>query len=126
MLFVSLLQELVGSAQSVQERAEGIAFLKVARSLHPLTTISYLGLNIPIGARHKGYVQCNYSDQSVKHCVSRERLPVHRFDGLGPALREPLDWSVLPPTPEAQMLLQHAGHLPAAQQVLSFPLRPLA
>ena len=125
-MFETLLQELVGSAHPIKERAEGIAFLKVAKSLHPLSTISYLGLNIPIGASRKGYVQCSYSDRWVKHCVSRERLPANRFAGLGQALREPLDWSALPPTPETQALLQHAGDLASAGQVLSFPLNPLA
>lgn len=125
-MFETLLQEVVGSAHPVRERDEGIAFLKVAKSLHPLSTISYLGLNIPIGPGRKGYVQCSYTDQWVKHCVSRERLPAHRIDGrLAPALREPLDWSELPQSSEAQALLQQAG-VASGSHILSFPLSPLA
>jgi DNA-binding CsgD family transcriptional regulator len=125
-MFATILQELAGSTHPVKERGEGIAFLKVAKSLHPLSTVSYLGFNVPIGAGRKGYVQCSYTDQWVKHCVSRERLPAHRFEGpLAPALREPLDWSALPQTPETQALLQQAG-VPGEGQILSFPLSPLA
>jgi DNA-binding CsgD family transcriptional regulator len=125
-MFDTLLQDVVGGAHPIKERAEGIAFLKIAKSLHPLLAISYLGLNIPIGAGSKGYAQCCYSDQWVKHCVSRERLPAASLAGLGAALREPLEWSSLPPMPETQALLQHAGGLAADGQVLSFPLISLA
>jgi DNA-binding CsgD family transcriptional regulator len=58
--------------------------------------------------------------------VSREPLPAHCLAGLGAALREPLEWSGLPQTPETQALLQRAGDLATAGQVLSFPLNPLA
>ena len=52
-MFESLLEELIGGAEGIQARGEGIAFLKVAQSVYPLTTTSYLGLNIPLGAERK-------------------------------------------------------------------------
>lgn len=125
-MFEFLLQDLVGGAHGIQERADGVAFFKVAKTLHPLTAISYLGFNIPIGTPHKRYMQCTYSDRWVKQCVSREPLTPLSLGSLLLASREPLDWSGLPPTSEAEELGQHAKDLPGAPRVLSFPLRPLA
>jgi hypothetical protein len=98
-MFEFLLQELVGGAQGIQERPEGVAFLKVAQSVYPHTTTSYLGLNIPFGADGKRFVQCTYSDEWVKQCISREPISVSRLAGLAQALPAPLDWSALSDTP---------------------------
>lgn len=124
-MFESLLQELVGGAQGIQERTEGIAFLKMARSVYPLTTTSYLGLNIPLGAGRTRFVQCTYSDAWVKHCVSREPLSSSRLATLSPALSAPLDWSELPDNPDTQSLLRRADAREGSTQLLSLPLRPL-
>jgi DNA-binding CsgD family transcriptional regulator len=121
-----LLQQLVGGAQGIEERGEGIAFLKVAKSLYPLKAVSYLGLNIPLGKQRKRWVHCTYSDQWVKHCVSKEPLAGDRLHSLTPALREPLDWSELPQCTEKEALLQHANGLQQGPEVLSFPMRALA
>jgi DNA-binding CsgD family transcriptional regulator len=124
-MFEFLLQELVGSAQGIQERGEGVAFLKVSQSLYPLTTTTYLGLNIPFGTEGKRFVQCTYSDTWVKQCVSREPLTPGRLGGLARALAEPLDWSVLPETAETEKLLRHARDQKCGRQILSIPLKPL-
>lgn len=124
-MFEFLLQGLIGGARGIQERAEGIAFLKVAKSVYPLTTTSYLGLNIPLGAERKRFVQCTYSDQWVKHCVSLEPLNISRLASLTLALHTPLDWSDLPETPDTQKLLRHAQGMTAGRQILSIPMRPL-
>ena len=124
-MFESLLQELVGGAHGIQERAEGIAFLKMAGSVYPLTTTSYLGLNIPLGTGRTRFVQCTYSDAWVKHCVSREPLSVNRLATLTPALSAPLDWSELPDNPDTHELLRCAHACKGSTQLLSLPLRPL-
>jgi DNA-binding CsgD family transcriptional regulator len=124
-MFEFLLQELVGGAQGIKERGEGVAFLKVSQSVYPLTTTSYLGLNIPFGADGKRFVQCTYSDAWVKQCVSREPIGPGRLGGLAQALPEPLDWSALPETPDTQKLFRYAQDEKAGRQILSIPLRPL-
>ena len=124
-MFESLLQELVGGAQGMQERPEGVAFLKVAQSVYPLTSTFYLGLNIPFGGDGKRFVQCTYSDEWVKQCVSREQLSVSRLAALAQALPGPLDWSALPETPETQKLFRYAQDRKGGRQVLSMPLRPI-
>jgi len=125
-MFEFLLQELVGGAQGIQERTDGIAFLKVSRTVYPLTTVTYLGLNIPLRPDRKRFVQCTYSDQWVKHCVSREALNIARLGSLALVLPTPLDWSDLPDTPDTQRLLGYAADAKSSRQILSIPLRALA
>lgn len=122
-MFEFLLQELIGGADGLQERGEGIAFLKVAQSVYPLTTTSYLGLNIPLGAERKRFVQCTYSDRWVKQGVSREALNIARLGCLALALPAPLDWSELPATPDTHRLLAYTVDEKCGRQVLSIPLR---
>jgi DNA-binding CsgD family transcriptional regulator len=124
-MFEFLLQELVGGAQGIQERPEGVAFLKVAQSVYPHTTTSYLGLNIPFGADGKRFVQCTYSDEWVKQCISREPISVSRLAGLAQALPAPLDWSALSVTPETQKLVRYVQDKKGGRQILSIPLRPM-
>ena len=123
-MFESLLEGLVGNADGVRARGEGIAFLKVAQSVYPLTTTSYLGLNIPLGTDRKRFVQCMYSDSWVKYCVSREPLGLSRLASLTLALPAPLDWSELPDTPDTKQVLSYTGGN-IGRQLLSMPLRPL-
>lgn len=125
-MYEGWLQSLVGSADGVHERPDGIGFLRVAKSVFPLTTTSYLGLNIPHGAERKLFVQCMYSDQGLKYCVSREALNMGRLGSLSLALPAPLDWSELPETPDTQKLLAYAVGGKSGRHVLSIPLRPIA
>ena len=124
-MFDSLLQGLIGGADGIQERREGVAFLRVAKSVYPLTTTSYLGVNIPLGADRKRFAQCMYSDQWVKHCVSREPIGPARLASLALVLPSALDWSEMPDTPDSQKLLSLAQAENCGRQVLSIPLRPL-
>jgi DNA-binding CsgD family transcriptional regulator len=124
-MFESLLQELVGSTQGMQERPDGVAFLKVAKSLYPLRSVSYLGLNIPLGPGRTRFVHCAYSDAGVRHCATKEALPPARLEGLAPALQQPLDWSELADSPRTETLLELARHQPSRRQ-LSLPLRAIA
>jgi DNA-binding CsgD family transcriptional regulator len=124
-MFESLLEDLIGSAEGIQARGEGIAFLKVAQSVYPLTTTSYLGLNIPLGAERKRFVQCAYSGSWVKYCGSREVLTQNRLAGLGAALSGALDWSELEEAAATSKLLSYADGK-RGRQVLSMPLRPIA
>jgi DNA-binding CsgD family transcriptional regulator len=124
-MFDSLLADLFPGDESIQQRTEGIAFLAAAKAAYPLTSLAYLGINIPVGAKRQRYIHCTYSDQWVKQAVRREPLGIGTLGGLALALRGPLDWTSLPPTSESLALLQHAKPLSAEQRVLSFPLRTL-
>jgi DNA-binding CsgD family transcriptional regulator len=122
----SLLQKLVGGPQGVQARAEGIAFLKVAKSLYPIAAVGYLGLNIPFGAQRKRFIHCAYSDARINQCASHDVLAPAVLETIGPALRQPLDWSELPDGPETEAFLQFAGPGEERLRMLSLPLRPIA
>jgi DNA-binding CsgD family transcriptional regulator len=122
-MFERLLQDLVGGTEGIRERPEGIAFLKVARSLYPLKTVAYLGLNIPLGAERKRFMHCTYSDTWIKHCASRDPVTGSHLGGLALALRQPLDWSQLPDTPEAKTLVRLANGSESGLRLLSLPLR---
>jgi DNA-binding CsgD family transcriptional regulator len=119
------LKSLVGSPDQPYERPDRIGFLKVAKSVFPLTTASYLGLNIPHGAERKHFVHCMYSEQGFKHCVSRQPLDMGLLSGLSLALPTPIDWSVMPETEGTQKLLAYAVGEKCGRQVLSIPLRPV-
>lgn len=125
-MFEFVLQNVVGASGGLQERAEGVAFLKLARTLHPLSSITYLCFNIPVGPQPKGYVQCTYSDKWAKQCVSRVPIPVDRLGTLAAGLREPLDWSTLPIDIGSQGALEYVEDPQNARRLLSFPLRALA
>jgi hypothetical protein len=48
-MFEALLGKIAGSTP-MSERAEGAAFLKVARDLYQLKSLAYLGVNIPVAS----------------------------------------------------------------------------
>ena len=124
-MFKSLLEDLVGGAEGIQAREEGIAFLKVAQSVYPLTTTSYLGLNIPLAPNRKQFIHCAYSDKWVKYCVSREPLGAGRLACLTPALFGTLDWSNLAETEATQRLLSCVGGDETGRQIVSMPMRSI-
>jgi DNA-binding CsgD family transcriptional regulator len=124
-MFECLLQDLVGGTEGIRERPEGIAFLKVAKSLYPLKTVAYLGLNIPLGTERKRFMHCAYSDMWIKHCASRVPVTGSHLGGLALALRLPLDWSELPDTPEAQSLVRLANGPESGLRLFSLPLRTI-
>jgi DNA-binding CsgD family transcriptional regulator len=124
-MFECLLQQLVGSPHGVKGRAEGVAFLNVAKSTYPISTIAYIGLNIPLRSHEHRFVQCTLADQWAKHCVSKERLNVDGIEGLGPAFKADLDWSHPAHAANAEALRKLSGAMLDGWQVLSFPLRAL-
>jgi DNA-binding CsgD family transcriptional regulator len=124
-MFECLLPQLVSSPQGIKERAEGVAFLKVAKSTYPISSISYVGLNIPLRPHEGRFVQCTLADHWAKHCVSTQRLNLDRIGGLGPACREKLDWAALPQSADAEALKKLGGAMVDGWQALSFPLRTL-
>jgi DNA-binding CsgD family transcriptional regulator len=124
-MFECLLQQLVSNPQGIKARADGVAFLNVARSTYPISTICYVGLNIPLRPREDRFMQCTLADHWVKHCVSTERLDLERIDGLGPAFKDRLDWADLAETANVQAFVDLAGGTVDGWQVLSFPLRTL-
>ena len=124
-MFECLLQQLVSDPQGIKVRADGVAFLNVAKSTYPISAICYVGLNIPLRPREDRFVQCTLADHWVNHCVSKERLSIDRIEGLGPAFKERLDWTQLPETANAAALMKLAGAMLDGWQVLSFPLRTL-
>jgi len=124
-MFECLLQQLVSGPQGIKERADGVAFLNVAKSTYPISAICYVGLNIPLRPREDRFVQCTLADHWVKHCVSKERLGIYRIEGLAPAFKERLDWAELPGVANAEALTKLAGGMVDGWQVLSFPLRTL-
>ena len=124
-MFESLLHGVIGSSDGIQERKDGVAFLRVAKSVYPLTTTCYLGLNIPMGRDRKRFAQCAYSDQWVKQCVSRDAIAMARLAALALAMPAPLDWSELPDTPDTRKLKALIEAEGICGPVMSIPLRPL-
>jgi DNA-binding CsgD family transcriptional regulator len=124
-MFECLLPQLVSSPQGIKERAEGVAFLNVARSTYPISTICYVGLNIPLRPHEDRFVQCTLADHWAKHCVSKQRLDIERINGLRAAFREKLDWASLPEGADADALLTLGGAMVDGWQLVSFPLRAL-
>jgi DNA-binding CsgD family transcriptional regulator len=96
------------------QRAEGVPFFKVTKTLYRASSVEYLGLNVPIRAKPKHFVQCTYSDHSVSQRIT---------DGqtfLDPALQsrlsEPVCWT------SKEWPAEWIAH--EDQSLLTFPLRP--
>jgi DNA-binding CsgD family transcriptional regulator len=82
-MFEDLLGKIVGAPLNSSQRADGAAFLKVARDLYGLSGLDYLGLNIPVPSGTQRYAHCCYSDTSVKHCFSAEAVSVEPLTAAG-------------------------------------------
>lgn len=70
-IFDAIIERFRIDTKHMQQRTEGSAFLKVARSAYPLDEVTYIALNIPLGGQNDRYMHCAYSDQWLKHCVTR-------------------------------------------------------
>jgi hypothetical protein len=90
-MFEDLLGKIVGAPLNSSQRADGAAFLKVARDLYGLSGLDYLGLNIPVPSGTQRYAHCSYSDTSVKHCFSAEAVSVEPLIAAGLA-HGPQNW----------------------------------
>lgn len=78
MLFKYLFRQLGVEISAVEERPKGAAFLRVARESYPLTSLTYIAVNVPVGPPAKRYIHCAYGDRSAAHCISAE--PAHLED----------------------------------------------
>jgi DNA-binding CsgD family transcriptional regulator len=91
-MFEKLLGKIVGSSPNGTARAEGAAFLKVAKDLYRLTSLAYLGVNIPVISDATRYAHCSYSDSSVTQCVSEAAVSAEALAALGQLTEGPMDW----------------------------------
>ena len=83
-MFDKIFEVLVGDPVSVQERPEGVAFFKVSKTVYEhVSALSYLGANIPLATRRGQYMQCSYSDSSVKQCMRPLPVCADRLAGVG-------------------------------------------
>jgi DNA-binding CsgD family transcriptional regulator len=121
-----LLQRFVGGSHGMQTRPDGIAFLKVAKSLYPLESVEYLALNIPLGSQHGRFLHCAYSDVGLSQCATKDVLDPSRFDDIAPALSQPIDWSELAGIPAASAVPRLAEGSGAGSRLLSLPVRAIA
>jgi DNA-binding CsgD family transcriptional regulator len=125
-MFEFLLQRFVGGSHGMQTRPDGIAFLKVAKSVYPLETVEYLALNIPLGAQHGRFLHCAYSDVGLNQCATRDALAPGTYDDVALALSQPLDWSELANNPAGEPLHRLANGAAYRSRLLSLPVRAIA
>lgn len=86
-----ILHNLPIAVSAVEERAEGAAFLKLAKGIYPVHSIVYIAFNIPIRRPHQTYLHCTYADEWAKHCVSE--MPVPLTDSTIDNILDPdIDW----------------------------------
>jgi DNA-binding CsgD family transcriptional regulator len=121
-MFDKIFEVLVGDSVSVEGRSEGVAFFKVSKTVYEhVSALSYLGINIPLATRRGRYMQCSYSDSSVKQCVRPVPLSVDRLTGIGSA--EFVDFA------KVEQVFCREGELATAvdpaKQALAMRLRPL-
>src|SRR5204863_6233321 len=55
-------------------RSEGAAFLRAAKDLYTLNSLTYLCVNLPVRSRRNAFAHCLYSDSCIKQFMSREQL----------------------------------------------------
>jgi DNA-binding CsgD family transcriptional regulator len=125
-MFEFLLQRFVGGSHGMQTRPEGIAFLKVAKSLYPLETVEYLALNIPLGTQHDRFLHCAYSDVSLSQCATRDALDPTSFNDVALAMSQPLDWSEVAESPAGETLRRLANGSARRSRLLSLSVRAIA
>jgi DNA-binding CsgD family transcriptional regulator len=75
-LFESASTALSAKCLKVSRRHEGVAFLKTARDLYEIESISYLCINIPSTKPRGIFSHCAYSDTEVLNCLSH--FPLER------------------------------------------------
>jgi DNA-binding CsgD family transcriptional regulator len=85
-----LLPKFPNGTLAQSERAEGVPFFKVTKSLYCASNVEYLGLNIPVATPPKHFAQCTYSDHAVRHCITNG--PVSLDPMLQSRLLEPVCW----------------------------------
>jgi DNA-binding CsgD family transcriptional regulator len=86
-----LLHKLPDGTLARSQRAEGVPFFKVTKSLYGALSVEYLALNIPVATRQKHFAQCTYSDHAVSHCITI--APVLLDPVLQRRFNEPIRWN---------------------------------
>jgi len=86
-----LLHNLPVPTSVVQERSEGAAFLKLAKSIYPVREVVYIAFNIPIARSRQNYLHCTYTDQWAKHCASDDAVPL-TDSAINGILDAGIDW----------------------------------
>lgn len=117
-MFEALLSKIVGSSLKGSERAQGAAFLKVARDLYQLTSLAYLAVNIPVISRASQYIHCSYSDSGVRQCVSDAAVSADVLETRG-LTEGPRDWE---PGTWEQVLEGRNTPRDAPVRAMTFPL----
>jgi DNA-binding CsgD family transcriptional regulator len=80
-MFDALLVQLISRTATLHQRPKGVAFLRLAKDLYKLTSVTYLGVNIPVARQKNVYVHCTYSDTNVKHCICDRQIPADALAG---------------------------------------------
>jgi DNA-binding CsgD family transcriptional regulator len=90
-----LLPTLANGSLASSQRAEGVPFFKVTKSLYSASTVEYLALNIPLAKRAQHFAQCTYSDDAVSQGITKCRFlmdPVLQHRLNEPGRWDPNDW----------------------------------
>jgi DNA-binding CsgD family transcriptional regulator len=124
-VFEHFLSNLLGVAK-LDERPNGVAFFRVAKSTYPLHSIGFVGLNIPIRAQSNRYLQCAYTDTWVKQSVTAQKVSPARLTPIARAFQEPVEWSS---DPESQVVARESfassGWAERKTPLLTIPLQAL-
>ena len=73
-MFETLHATLLTRCALVAERAEGVAFFRVAKDLYGLASINYVCINISVNARVRYFTHCVYTDACVKQFASNAAI----------------------------------------------------
>ena len=73
-MFETLHATLLTQCALVAERAEGVAFFRVAKDLYGLASINYVCINISVNARARYFTHCVYTDACVKQFASNAAI----------------------------------------------------
>jgi DNA-binding CsgD family transcriptional regulator len=73
-MFETLHATLLTQCALVAERAEGVAFFRVAKDLYGLASINYVCINISVNARAHYFTHCVYTDACVKQFASNAAI----------------------------------------------------
>ena len=106
-MFETLHATLLTRCALVAERAEGVAFFRVAKDLYGLASINYVCINISVSGRAKYFTHCVYSDACVKQFASNDaiRFEIKSDNKLGSGNIDVLAKSALKRSPHIVLAL---------------------
>ncbi len=70
MIFEQLFKKAIPIHGAVQSRAEGPAFLNVAKNLYGFSHLDYLALNVPVKGWKKKFMHCRHASDALAQCMS--------------------------------------------------------